>query len=372
MNEEVRDIYKHKQRYEHWKEKKEIKGITKSNADLIIKFINDMSLGLNISKGSKKGARSPIRLNTLRGRVVFLIKELEKRKVKDIRKVTKEQLHKLFEDMRSGVLSNRLNQPYKSTGDYIKVFKTFWHWYQKTSKAKIEDICEELDTRGEKPKFVYFTEQDFNKILREADADLKPILVLAFDSGVRVTELMNIKVSDFSNNFKELNIRDETSKTFGRKIKLMLCSEQIKKYVSLMDLKDNDFLCKMNPPEINKKLRALGKKVLLPEQTKFKHLTLYDFRHSSACFWLPRYKSESALKYRFGWKKSDMIHYYTEFLGMKDTITKDDLYLDITKQELEKEVENLRKEHEKMKRLFKKVLEVGRANNQIIIKRIKN
>ena len=208
--------------------------------------------------------------------------------------------------------------------------------------------------------------------MKEADADLKPILVLAFDSGARVTELMNIKVSDFSNNFKELNIRDETSKTFGRKIKLMLCSEQIRKYISFMELNENDFLCRINPPMINRKLRALGKKVLLPEQIKFKQLTLYDFRHSSACFWLPRYKSESALKYRFGWKKSDMIHYYTEFLGMKDTITKDDLYLDLTKEQLQKDFDKMKIEHEKMKKLFKKVLEVGRANNQIVVKKIKN
>jgi len=345
--EEVKDVYNHKKRYENWKEKKEIKGISKVNADLIRKFIEDMSLGLNISKLSKKGGRSAIRLNTLRIRLVFLTKELERRKVKDIRKVTQEQLHKLFDDMRTGVLKNRFGLPYKSTGDYIKVFKTFYHHYQKTSKEKTSDICEELDTRGEKPKFVYFTEQDFNKILKEADTDLKPILVLAYDSGARVTEIMNIKVSDFSNNFKELNIREETSKTFGRKIKLMLCSEQIKKYIALMDMKENDFLCKINPPMLNKKLREIGKKVLTPEQIKFKQLTLYDFRHSSACFWLPRYKSESALKYRFGWKKSDMIHYYTEFLGMKDTITKDDLYLDITKQELEKDIENLKQREKK-------------------------
>jgi hypothetical protein len=40
-------------------------------------------------------------------------------------------------------------------------------------------------------------------------------------------------------------------------------------------------------------------------------IKMYDFRHSSCCYWLPRYKSENALKYRFGWKKSDMISYYS-------------------------------------------------------------
>jgi len=335
--EEVIDPYKHKQRYENWLKNRSIKGVSKTNEKIVLKFIEDMSLGLNVSRGSKKGARTPIRLNTLRQRLAFVIKELEKRKIKDIKKVNAKQLHSLFEDMRSGKLPNRFGQPYKSTRDYVKIFKTFWHWYQRISKEKIEDITIDLDTRGEKPKFIFFTEKDFDNILKTAKADLKPILALEFDTGMRVTELVNVKVSDFSNNFKELNIREETSKTFGRKIKLMLCSEQVKKYIEFMELTPQDFFCKITPPMINKELRAIGKKVLTSEQIKYKNLTLYDFRHSSACFWLPKYKSESALKYRFGWKKSDMIHYYTELMGMKDTITQDDLYTDISKTELEKE-----------------------------------
>ncbi len=73
---------------------------------------------------------------------------------------------------------------------------------------------------------------------------------------------------------------------------------------------------------------------------------MYDFRHSSACYWLPRYKSESAMKYRFGWKKSDMIYYYTELLGMSDSIESEDLYVDITKTELEQQINKDRTEIE--------------------------
>jgi len=65
---------------------------------------------------------------------------------------------------------------------------------------------------------------------------------------------------------------------------------------------------------------------------------MYDFRHCSCCYWLPRYKSESALKYRFGWKKSDKIHYYSELLGMKDTINEEDMLMDVTKTEIEKQL----------------------------------
>ena len=359
--ESIIDPYNHKQRLENWLKTKRVKGINKTNEKIILKFLDDMYLGLNISKGSKKGGRTPVRLNTLRQRLAFIIKELEKRKIKDVRKTTAKELHQLFGDMRSGMIKTRFGTPYKSTGDYIKNFKGFWHWYQKVSKEKIEDICLDLDTRGEKPKFVYFTEEDFNNMVQKSKADFKPILSLLFDTGMRVTELVNIKVGDFSNDFKELDIREETSKTFGRKIKLMLCSEQVKKYIKFMELKPNDFLISISPPMLNRELRKIGKECLSEEQLKYKNLSLYDFRHSSACFWLPKYKSESALKYRFGWKKSDMIHYYTEFLGMKDTITEDDLYTDITKTELEKEnkeiknaLKQLARSHLGLKREFDK------------------
>ncbi len=343
MEEEIKDPYNSKARFEKWFKEKEIKGLGPANSQLVVRFITDMSLGMNVAKGSKKGARSPIRLNTQRVRICFILRELEKRRIKDIRKVTAKDLHTIFNDMRTGVLKTRNGTAYKSAGDYVKGFKSFWHWYQKISKDKIEDVCADLDARGEKPKFVYFTQEDFGRIIDKADYDLKPILALAFDSGARVTELVNIKISDFLNDYTELNIREATSKTFGRRIKLMLCSKQVKDYVKKTGLKQDDFLCRGSPSMINKDLRKIGKEVLSPEQTKFKNLTLYDFRHSSACFWLTRYKSESALKYRFGWKKSDMIHYYTEFLGMKDTINENDLYVDVTKTELEKEINSLKK-----------------------------
>ncbi|MEK6890923.1 MAG: tyrosine-type recombinase/integrase, partial [Nanoarchaeota archaeon] len=243
--------------------------------------------------------------------------------------------------------------------------------YQRVNRKKknkiIEDITTDLDRRGEKPKFIYFTEKDFERILEKASYDMKPTIALAFDSGARPTELMNIRVCDFSNDFKEVMIREETSKTFGRRIKLMMCSEQVKNYVSLLGLKSEDYIIQKSMPMVNKELRFLGKKVLTKEQLKFKNLAMYDFRHSSACFWLVRYKSESSMKYRFGWKKTDMIHYYTEYLGMKDTITVDDMYIDITKMELEKEVDKLKEQvkdiqelkdfQEHYKKLFQRIQE---------------
>ena len=85
-----------------------------------------------------------------------------------------------------------------------------------------------------------------------------------------------------------------------------------------------------------------------PAGAKYSDLTMYDFRHCSCCYWLPKYKSESALKYRFGWKSSDKIHYYSELLGMKDNISDEDMLVDITKTEIEKKLEKSEKEKEIM------------------------
>ena len=50
------DPYKHKEKYLKWKEKSKstIPGISKDNSSLIVKYLEDMELGINTSLGSKK------------------------------------------------------------------------------------------------------------------------------------------------------------------------------------------------------------------------------------------------------------------------------------------------------------------------------
>jgi len=98
---------------------------------------------------------------------------------------------------------------------------------------------------------------------------------------------------------------------------------------------------------------------------------MYDFRHVSCCYWLPRYKSESALKYRFGWKKSEKIHYYSELLGMKDTIAEEDLLVDTTKTEIERRLEKSEQEkdllHEKLRNMELQVAEVMKLAKEVFV-----
>jgi len=351
------DPYKHKEKYVAWKNSIDgkIPNVSQIHSELILDYLLDMEHGLNVANGSRKGARSYVRLNNLKQRMIFLARLFEEKLyLNDMTKIDERQLHEFFSKMRNGEIRRLDGKQYQSPADYVRIFKAFWHWHQKVNRKKgikIEDITSDLDISNEKPKWVYLDEGQIKRLFDNALYDYKVLIMFLFDTGIRApTELMNIRVSDFYNDFKELNIRDEISKTFGRRIKLMLCSTLIKEFVKDNNLGLGDYLFTKNPASMNKYIRNLSKRILgngkSPAGESYDRLTMYDFRHCSCCYWLPRYKSESALKFRFGWKKSDKIHYYSEMLGMRDTISEEDLLVDVTKTGIEKELVKAKTENE--------------------------
>lgn len=350
------DPYKHKEKFFRWKDKirNGITDITRSNSDIILQYISDMENGYNISSKNTKGPRSYIRLNNLRQRMTFLAKQIEQRYHTNLVDAKEEELIQLFSQMRNGTIRRIDGERYKSVIDFIKPFKSFWHWYMKVSKKKgieLADITEDIDVSVPKPKWVYLSQDQVKQLCDHAKPEYKVLIAFLYDSGIRSpTELVNIQVSDLCDDFKQLNIRQEIAKggSLGRRIKLMLCSDLLRQYVKDKNLKENAFLFVISPQVVNQYFKRLATRVLGKQESLagelYSNLTMYDFRHCSCCYWLPRYKSESALKYRFGWKKSDRIHYYSELLGMKDTITEEDLLVDLTKSEIEKKL--LASEHE--------------------------
>jgi len=379
------DPYKSKERWIEWKKDIEagIPDISKENSDLIKRYFNDMENGFNVSS-IRRGSRSFIRLNTLRTRIVFLAKQFERLyQLNSLTDLKEEQVSTFFANMRNGTITKKDGGTFASVKDYVQDFKAFWHWWMKINKKKdidIKDITMDLDTSVRKPDWVYLTEEDVKKLCDEAKHDYKVLIMFLFDTGIRApTELMNVRVSDLYNDCKELHIREETSKTFGRKIKLMLCSELLKWYIKNQGLKQEDCLFDINPSLVNRYLKRLAIRIFedktSPAGEKYCNITMYDFRHCSCCYWLPRYKSESALKYRFGWKESDKIHYYSELLGMSDTISEDDMLVDVTRTEIEKRLEKSEKKNEMLEEelglLKEQMKRINEVTNGIYVK-IKN
>ncbi len=364
----VFDPYHHKERYQRGGNS--IEGITNEDREIILRILKDFELGRNVS--GTKGERSYTRLNTIKSRLRKISELLAMHCKKGLTTATEEELIQLFKGMKDGLIKKSDGKPYKAVADYIKIYKAFWHWYMKVMKKegkRLSDITEDLTTKREKPEFNYFTFENMRSMAQQAKYEYRVLMWFLFDSGIRApTELMNVKVKDLQKDRKtgtyQLNIREETSKTFGRRIKLLLCSNMMERYIQEMKFSYEDFIFTTNPATANKYLTRIGKRIL-----GINNLTMYDFRHSSACYWLPKYKSESALKWRFGWKQTEMIHYYTEFLGMKDTITAEDLIDADEQKELEKELAKQKQlnqiTEERLKAQENKLKEVGDKFNKI-------
>jgi integrase len=364
---EKRDPYHHKERWEEWKLKNAngVIGVSKKNSELILEFLRDMELGKNTSPKSARGERSFIRLNTLRDKLVFFCKKFNK----DLNKITEDEIHLLFSSMRNGKILKKNGEVYKGTGHYVKDFKTFWNWMRRTNKVK-KDITEYLSKKEAKPAWVYLTEEQFKKLVNSANSTYRALIIFMYDASCRVTEAYSVKVKDFSENYTKLAIRDEVSKTFGRTIKLKLCSSLVKEHIELNDLTSEDYLFTkkikdkkkpIHPTAFNKYLRALAKNLFgdkeSPAREKYSKFTLYDIRHNASCYWLKRYPQTRGLLYRLGWKKEDEVSYYSEFLGLSDQISDEDMLTTEEKTQLQKEIDKLKRKNDLLTEGYKAIKE---------------
>jgi len=363
MNSEKRDIYHNQERYSKWKEESKeigISGLTKKNSDLIIAHLSDMEQGKNTGRNSRRGPRSFIRLNTIRTRLVPLIKLLQEKGIKDVEQTKADDIIDLFYNMRSGKIQKQNGGNYRSVADYEKQFSSFWSWLIRIRKKEniiIDNICEDLDKSKEENKFVYFTFEELQKMLPYFSQDEQVRMLFMFDTLARPpSEILNLKVSDIKFGEPDTIISIRVSKTYARTIKLLLCKEELKKYIERNNLKDEDFLFQFSPPIFNGKLKKVAKELFGDKITigdkKYSELTMYDFRHSGACHWRTgSYKSKiDGLMYRGGWSNLNILNYYTKKIGMKDTIEKDDLLVNIDKHQLEKEMDKLKEVNEKLQK----------------------
>lgn len=353
-----RDPYGHKERWLKWKadNRERIEGLSDHNSNLVLAFLFDMEMGKNSSPKSKKGERSFVRLNNLKGKMLFFAEKFSK----NLDEITKNEVHAFFSGMRNGTILRKDGKPYLATGEYVKDFRTFWGWLKRTGRVG-EDITVDLRrSDGRKPPWVYLTEEEFKILANKANSDYRALIWLMYDSGMRVTEACSIRVSDFSKDFTQLTIQKEYSKTFGRTIKLKICSSLIKEFVKAHRLASDDFIFLKKPPAFNKYLRTMAKNMFGTGETlarkSYDKMTLYDIRHNASCYWLKRYSNRTGLMYRMGWSRETMVMYYSEFLGLADQIDDEDMVTSEEKNIYEKRIEFLEKKEQKTNEVLEQAL----------------
>ncbi|MDP2749574.1 MAG: site-specific integrase [Nanoarchaeota archaeon] len=329
--------------------------LSKENITILCEFLSDLEKGKYVSKNSPKGGRSPKRLVRL---FYSLRRIIECIKGVTITDITEKQLEKFFDDLNSDKLRKVNGEIYKDKRDFKRDFSSFWHWHMmktyKTKDQRINDITEYITTNKEsRPDFLFFTLDELKeKILSNTNnEDLKALFLVLFDLGARPAEFYNLKLKDVrwsdSDNKYLIDIPEEVSKTFGRKIKLWISSIILKKYLARHDFQPEDYIFIKKKNHMKKFLFELNKKEIWKQfnQKVHKNITFYDFRHSSSCYYLNKYPTAKDMKYRFGWKKEDKIEYYTHFLGKQDFLSEEDMLSPEDKTRLEKELDEQRKKN---------------------------
>ncbi len=333
--------------------------LSKDNQRILAEFLEDMHKGKYTSLHAKKGGRSYKRLvklfYCLRTFISFCNHP-------NILSITEAELHKIFDDLNADIIRKKDGTPYKDKRDFKKDFATLWHWHQvKTFKVKgekINDITEYINTpQASKPDFCYFTLDDLKERIIQLtnNEDLKTLLMVLFDTGARPSEFWNVRLKDIKRDQSDklkLQIPDETSKTYGRTIVLMLSSNTLRRYLERHDFQTDDLIFIQKKHHMEKflqRIRSHEEIIQLIKHGESGKIRMYDFRHSSACYYINVYKSAKDMKYRYGWKKESEIEYYTEFLGVQDKVEEADLLRPEDKLRLEEENTELKNELEKMK-----------------------
>jgi len=373
-NQMKRDGYNFESKWIKWKEKnfKGINQIRKEDSKVLIEFLKDMELGMNVPK-EKKGKRSAGTLLNLAEHNILLSNLFKK----PFLKLKKIEAHELENKIEKGVIKRKNGKNYIAFGNYIKDGKAFYNWMVRTGRIK-ENIFDDISSKTEKPHWVYLTEEQAKEFFNKLTFYYRALTWFMYDTGARVTEANSIQIKHFSKNFTEVTIPDEASKTFGRTINLKLCTNLIKELIETEKLKDEDFIFQKDLWTINKYLKyncgkIFGKDKVSNPKSKgaYGNFTLYDIRHNSSCYWLNRYPKQTGLMYRFGWKNADKIEYYSEFLGQKDSINDADL---ITNEDMgrlyeqEKEIKKQQSELEKVRGYLKTLM----GANESMIEAIKN
>jgi integrase len=374
----MRDVNYHQGIYENWKEyalKHGIEGISKKSSDWVMKFLFDLEEGKNLGRGSRKGPRSHIRLNSYRHKLTQWSKLIEGRGKKSILDADVNTLHEIMTELRKDYAPATLSS-------FGREFKAFWNWYVRTQRLEgqtIYNIAEDLESAAPKSRFCYITKEQLDEILPYLDYEEQLTTLFLFDSLTRPPkELLNLKVKDIYEKDGEVwvNIGDDIAKNgFGRQFNLLYSGDQIKKHIKENELQEDDFIFmgikkykETYIPKLKLAAKKLwGDKISHPKAGKrYSEFEPYDLRHSGAIHLrIIASKNNSispdAIRQRGGWQGSQMVDYYTAFLGLTGEIKKDALLVEEDKSRLEKEVENLKKRIKQKDEVADKALQEVRS-----------
>ena len=281
---------------------------------------------------------------------------------KPLLELTKNDLTKLKQDLKSGKIKSRLNQSYSPTSQR-EMEIILIRFLEFTNPEKYSGFRKWFVVNVPKKSVEYLKEEEIEKLFKACKTNSERFLIaVLFDSGFRASEFLNLRYSEIeeptsSFPYYKFNVKTEYSKTEGRNIGMYWkhSTEAIKDYLNeFNDKKPNDLIYPKTYDSIRIFLTRLGKRVLS------KRVHFHIFRKSSATFYAYKLKSRQQLCYRYGWKfSSDIPDVYISRVQGEEEVKESMLDTDLDK---------LKKENQELKTRF----DIGQEERGKEIDQLKN
>ena len=314
----MKRVNEKKSYYDEYIEKVEIWKIPKSEKKYVLNFFKDYEIGKITSNIAEK--------RTLEHYVIYLKVALE-----FIRKETDKITEKNIDKFSNALLKDEILSGHKTPfaqSVKAKIRRTLLQYldWRIPKKSSLINSSLKVKNKQKQKNYEYLTENEIDTLYKNCKNNAERYLIsMLFSTGARASEFYNIRFSDIQmpkekQNFVEVVLREEFSKTKGRTIRLYYKNnlEAVQEFLTdrkKEGIKPEDPVWNLKPSTTQKKVESFGsvkwlklvngkkERVEIGRKIVDKHLNMHMFRHSCAT-WLANKLNHQEMCYYFGWRFS--------------------------------------------------------------------
>lgn len=267
------------------------------NKVLVGRFIHDARLGKTILKGAKKRVG--------KARLVKYLQDLKKLDTyfkKPLDQVNNSEMERFILALEEGTLKQSTGKPYAAETQIAikKIIIKFYKWLN--GGRETPELVSWIDTSYELRDYPTLNEEQINTLLRlmisntpQEIARSRAIIIVLFDSGARIDELLNVRLKHLTIENGNYKIRIEFSKTKARTVVLPLSKNYLDEWLDHHPYRDNPLaqLFPLSYTAVHHMLKRAGNRLGT-------RLTPHVLRHASATYWA-KHLTQYQMNYRFGW-----------------------------------------------------------------------
>ena len=248
---------------------------------------------------------------------------------KPLSEITENDATEFYEKLSEDGIVRENGKPYtnESKSSFINVFKTYIRYlceirYPDNKDLDYLKIGRWMKGFEEGVKITALSKSEVVQLASVNNLKNNALILTMFDSGARVQEFLNIRISDVKkikdngDFYFKITLRKEFSKTEGRVVSCRICKDVLKPYYNKRKAEvedEEEQLFNVGYGTIRKLLQRSKQKTGLK-----KRVSPHVIRHSSATYFANVLKNPFQLEYRYGWNigESHMVNRYIDPKGM--------------------------------------------------------